>query len=362
MTFEEVRARFPVLERCAYLNAGTFGPLARATLDAIEREHRRTGEQGRGGAEYFERMLAARTSVREKLARELGAPAANVALTSSTTDGCGIVVRGLGLGPDDEVVTTDLEHFGLIGPLLASGARIRPARLRDRPADAAFDAIRAEVTPATRLLALSHVVWVTGHRLPVAELREATGLPVLVDGAQSAGAIPVDATAVDFYTVSAQKWLCGPDSTGALYVREPAELRVTAPSYFAQERYDLAEPSWEPREGAARFDPGWLPTPSLAGLDAALDDLPAWRFERAAATAARCRELLLEAGHDVVTEPGHATLVSFRAAGDPAGLVTRCQEAGVLLRELPGTGLLRASCGYWTSEDDLERLVAALVG
>jgi L-cysteine/cystine lyase len=360
MTFEEVRARFPVLERYAYLNAGTFGPLARATLDAVQSEQRRDGEDGRGGGAYFERMLGLRQSVRAKLAAQIGVPAENVSLTGSTTDGCGIVLRGLDLGPDDEVVTTDLEHFGLIGPLLASGARIRVARLAGRPPEAASDLIRAEVTPRTRLLALSHVVWLTGHRLPVAELRAATGLPVLVDGAQSAGAIPVDATAVDFYTVSAQKWLCGPDSTGALYVREPEELRVTAPSYFAQERYDLAEPSWEPRPGAARFDPGWLPTPSLAGLDAALDDLPDWRFERAAGQAARCRELLADAGFEVVTEPGHATLVSFRVPGSPADLVASCYKAGVVRRDMPGTDMLRASCGYWTSDGDLERLVAAL--
>jgi L-cysteine/cystine lyase len=360
VTVDDIRARFPVLERFAYLNAGTFGPLSRATLDAAAEEQRANGELGRGGKEYFERMLELRERVRGKLAGQLGAATENVALTTSTTDGCNIVLGGLGLGPDDEVVTTDSEHFGLVGPLLASGARIRMARLKGRPAADALETIRAAVTPRTRLLALSHVLWLNGQRLPVAELREATGLPVLVDGAQSVGAIPVDATSVDFYTVSAQKWLCGPDSTGALYVREPEALRVGTPGYFAQAAYDLEEPSWEPRPGAARFDPGWLPTPSLAGLDAALDDLPEWRFERAAEQAARCRDLLLEAGYDVVTEPGQATLVSFRVTGSPTDLVARCHKEGVVLRDMPGTDMLRASCGWWTSEDDLQRLVAAL--
>jgi L-cysteine/cystine lyase len=360
VTFEEVRARFPVLERFAYLNAGTFGPLSRATLDAIAGDERRAGELGRGGTAYFEAMLAARERVRAALAGIVRAPVETVALTTSTTDGCNLVVRGLGLGPGDEVVTTDSEHFGLIGPLVASGADVRVARLKGRPAADAFDAIRAEVTPRTKLLALSHVVWLTGHRLPVEELRAETGVPVLVDGAQSAGAIPVDATAFDYFTISAQKWLCGPDSSGALVVRDPERLAVTAPSYFAQAEYDLEAPSFAPKPGAARHDGGWLPTSSLAGLEAALADLPEWRYERAAATAARCRELLEEAGYEVATAPGHATLVSFRVPGDASVLATTCYEAGMVLRDMPGTDLLRVSCGYWTSEDDLQRLLAAL--
>jgi L-cysteine/cystine lyase len=360
VTFEEVRARFPVLERFAYLNAGTFGPLSRATLDAIEADQSRAGELGRGGKAYFEAMLATRERVRAALAGIVRAPVETVALTTSTTDGCNLVVHGLGLGPGDEVVTTDSEHFGLIGPLVACGADVRVARLKGRPAGEAFDAIRAEVTPRTKLLALSHVVWLTGHRLPAEQLREATGVPVLVDGAQSAGAIPVDATAFDYFTISAQKWLCGPDSTGALVVRDPERLAVTTPSYFAQAEYDLEAPSFAPKPGAARHDGGWLPTASLAGLEAALTDLPEWRYERAAATATRCRELLEEAGFEVVTEPGHATLVSFRVPGDPAALATTCHEAGVVLRDMPGTHMLRVSCGYWTSEDDLQRLLAAL--
>jgi L-cysteine/cystine lyase len=226
------------------------------------------------------------------------------------------------------------------------------------PADA-FDAIAAAVTPQTRLLALSHVAWTTGHVLPLRELKAATGLPVLVDGAQSVGAIPVDAAGLDWYTVSAQKWLCGPDPAGALYVAEPDALAVAMPTYFSQSAYE-PDGSFEPKEGAARFDSGWADPATLEGVEAALSVHPPWRFERAAHVAARCRSLLAER-FDVITEPGHGTLVSFRWPGDDAGEVVRAAfERGVAIRELPGTGWLRVSCGYWTSDEDLERLLDSL--
>jgi L-cysteine/cystine lyase len=358
VTFEEARAAFPVLERLAYLNAGSMGPLPRPVVEAAETVQRGDLDRGRGGRAYYDRLLELRARVRAKLAALVGVDATQVALTSSTTESCRIVLAGLELGPDDEIVTTDGEHFGLLGPLHASGARVRVARVRDRPAAEAFDAIRAEVGPRTRLLALMHVSWVTGHVLPVEQLREATGLPVLADGAQSAGAIPVDASRLDFFTVSAQKWLCGPDGTGALVVADPDRLRVALPSYFSQQSYE-PDGAFTAKPGASRFDPGWIALPALAGLEAALDFHPDWRYERAAATAARCRELLAER-FDVVTEPGHSTLVTFRIDGDPAEAAARAYERGVLIRDLPGTPWLRASCGYWTSDDDLERLVAAL--
>jgi L-cysteine/cystine lyase len=358
MTFEEARARFPVLERFAYLNAGSLGPLARPTLEAFAERARFDQEHGRGGRAWFEDTLALRGRIRERLARLIEAPTERVALTSSTTDGCNIVVAGLDLGPDDEIVTTDSEHPGLLLPLHVSGARVRLAEVAARPTAAALDAILSCVTPHTRLLALSHVLWTTGQVMPVHELKRESGLPVLVDGAQSVGAIPAAVGKLDYYTVSCQKWLCGPDPLGALYVRDPEQLRIAVPSYFAQQSIER-DGAFIPVAGAARFDSGWLAPPALAGLEAALDDLPEWRFERAAEMAARCRDILGE-HYETVGEPGQGTLVSFVAPGNPSEDAARLYERGVILRDLPGTGWLRASCGWWTNEDDIERLLRGI--
>ncbi|HVM68861.1 MAG TPA: hypothetical protein VM204_03385, partial [Gaiellaceae bacterium] len=95
---------------------------------------------------------------------------------------------------------------------------------------------------------------------------------------------------------------------------------------------------------------------SLAGLLAALDVRPSWWHEHAHAAAERLRERL--AAH-VEVEPGDATLVAFRD-DDPPARVAALAERGVVVREIPRTGLVRASCGWWTSDDDLDRLLAGV--
>jgi L-cysteine/cystine lyase len=349
---------FPVLERFAYLNAGTFGPLAQETVDAVAAHVARELASGRGGAPYFDALIALRGRVRTAIAEVLGVPASQLALTSSTSSGCQIVLAGLGLRPEDEIVTTDEEHFGLLGPIGASGACVRVAATCGCPPEEALDAILAEVGPRTRLVALSHVSWVTGHILPVDGVREATDAPLLVDGAQSVGAIPVGMGKVDFYTVSGQKWLCGPDATGALYVADPERLRVALPSYFSRTEHGL-DGAFEPVEGTPRFDAGTIPMPSLAGLEVALGGAPATRYEDARAAARRCRELLAERT-EVVTTPDQATIVSFRPRRDAAETTAAMYDAGVIVRDIPGTGWVRASCGWWTTDDHLDRLIAAL--
>src|SRR4051812_35669563 len=359
MDARDFRAEFPVLERVAYLNTGTNGPVPRRGFEAAAAELRRELDDGRSGKPQFEHVLGAREALRERMARALGCPAEDVALTGSTTDGMATALSALPLGRGDEVITSDVEHPGLLAPLEAARRR-GGFDVRFAP----FDELAASVGPSTKLVACSHVAWADGRIADVQALRS-TGVRVVLDGAQGLGAIDFDVTALgcDFYAASGQKWLCGPDGSGALYVRSgiAEELDPPWPSWASLADSERAA-ELVPHPGARRFDVAVPPAPGVAWALASLallDDAGRpWVAERASSMAARLVELLADRGFEVAPR-GRSTLVSWRS-GDPEGDVARLASAGVVVRYLPGRGLVRASVGAWNSEDDLERLFDAL--
>lgn len=356
MDAQALREQFPVCARLAYLNAGTCGPLPEAAVGAQTSVLEASARQGRAQA-YYAQLRALATQRRAAFAALLHAEPADVALTTSTSEGIVRVLAGLDLRPGDEVLTSDEEHPGLLGPLAAARAQ-RGVAVRAVP----FDRLADEVSPATRLVACSHVSWVRGRLVPDLSAVDA---PVLLDGAQGAGAVAVDVTALgcDFYAASGQKWLCGPVGTGLLWV-SPAwseRLAATGPTYM-----NLADPDAGldavPAAGAVRHDAGAQSLEAHAASAAAFVVLATagWDAvcERAATLADALVAALVDRGFEVAPRD-RTTLVSWRDA-DPPATKARCAQAGVVIRDLPGTGLLRASVGAWNDESDLERLLAAL--
>jgi selenocysteine lyase/cysteine desulfurase len=352
----DLRAQFPVLERIAYLNAGTDGPLPRTATDAARAELEAQVTDGRVYA-HFERRHALLAELRERYAAVLGADASEVAVTSSTTAGIGSVLGGLDLGPGDEIVTSDSEHPGLLGPLIA--ARQRGVTVRAVP----FKDVADAVGPGTTLVAVSHVNWLTGELAPAA-LAEVP-VPVILDGAQGAGAVPVDVKALNCaaYAAAGQKWLCGADGTGMLYL-EPGfgeRVRTTAPSYMSFEDPSRGLDSVL-RSEARRLDAPALPREavalSLAAADVLVDAGLDAVIARAADLAERFAQALAERGRTLAPR-ARTTLLSWEDP-DPPETRLRLAEAGVVIRHLPGTPYVRASVGAWNDESDLERLLAAL--
>jgi|SRR5215211_3042259 len=353
------RSEFPVLERIAYLNAGSNGPAPRAAVEAAAADLRLQLEAGRGDHAFFEqRLLRPAEELRGRVASMLGCSPEELALTGSTTGGVNALLAALELGPGDEVLTSDEEHPGVLAPLAAGRAR-RGFEVRVVP----FAHLAGEVRPRTRLVAASHVSWITGRVADVAALR-AAGAPVLLDGAQALGAVPVDVRDLgcEFYAASGQKWLCGPIGAGYLFARAERvpDLLPTAAGY--QSLADAARPlELTLHEGARRLDAGPMSSHDLSWALVALDVLErpglAAVQERASGLAALLAGRLAELGLEVAPR-GDSTLVSWRAE-DPEAEAARLGDEGIVVRFLPGRPWVRASVGGWSSEEELERLATS---
>lgn len=352
-----LRSEFPVLERVAYLNSGSDGPLPTVAVQAAGAELERGLQDGRGKA-FFERRGELGTQLREAYARVLGCAAAEVSLTTCTTEGIAQVVTGLALAPGDELLTSDEEHPGLLGAL-AAAREVRGATVREVP----LARIAAEVGPRTRLVACSHVGWMSGSYAP-AELADVE-VPVLLDGAQGVGAVPLDLAALgcDAYAGAGQKWLCGPDGTGMLYVTPALRERLAVHRRGYGNLQEAGEGlAAQLHEDGRRFDAPSLSAEALACSLAAVELLQRAGigdvYDRARTLAGGLAELLRERGRELAPRD-HTTLVSFTSE-DPEAERDRLAEAGVVVRNIPGRPWLRASVGAWNDEDDLERLLGAL--
>jgi selenocysteine lyase/cysteine desulfurase len=352
-----LRAEFPVLERFAYLNAGTDGPLPASAVDAAVQELRRELEQGRTPAN-FERRAELNDALRTTYATLLGCDGADVALTTCTSEGIAQTIGGLPLEPGDEILTSDEEHPGLLGALSAArdlyGVEVR---------EVALSSIAEAVGPRTRLVACSHVGWMSGLLAP-AELAQ-VAVPVLLDGAQAVGAIAVDVHALgcDAYAGAGQKWLCGPDGTGMLYVAPSLRerLRVARRGYPNLENPDAGVRA-ALHADARRYDSLALSAETVACALAATEVLASagWSavHERARSLAARLAGLLADRGREPAPRD-ETTLVSFASPDPPAERVALA-ERGIVVRNIPGRPWLRASVGAWNDEGDLDRLLDAL--
>jgi L-cysteine/cystine lyase len=363
-----IRDQFPSLRGVAYLNTGTNGPLPRAAVEAMQHELELSYREPRIGKAAFERFLGGREEARAAAARVVAAAPEQMALTRSTSEGVALVLSGLDWRPGDEVVTTTEEHQGVRAPLDVLARRFG-VTVREVPAGELLDAIGE----STRMVAVSHVLWTTGRVLDLPALAErahTAGAQLLVDGAQSAGNIAVDAPAsgADYYTISGQKWLLGPQGSGALWVREDRVegMWPVLANYLGLEKGKVGDF----KHGAGRFDPGTLDPVTVAGFLAALEWVEALEGGRAGwtartlanAQAARTRLAEVPRVQVAAAEGAPNGLIAFTVEGedDTEALTQRLAEEGVLVRFIPGTPWMRLSVGAFTDPSEIEALLAAL--
>jgi L-cysteine/cystine lyase len=273
-------------------------------------------------------------------------------LTGSTTDGVNAALAALDLGPDDEVLTSDEEHPGVLAPLGALRER-RGVSVRVAP----FAELAAAVDARTRVVACSHVSWKTGAVIDAAALAGSPAL-VLLDGAQGVGAVPVDVTALgcDFYAASGQKWLCGPNGLGYLYVRAELAGSLLSPwPGYANLADSMRALELDLHPDARRLSVGFPLAHHVDWALAALDVLEAPGFGEVHRRGAELSDGLASRLGSRVKPRGRSTLVSWEV-DDAEAEVARLAAEGFAVRHLPGTETVRASVGAWSSEAALDRL------
>ncbi len=382
---QEVRGR-PLV----YLDNAATTQKPNAVIDAVSNYYRHDNANvHRGVHTLSERATALYEATRKTVARFIGAGSPDeIVFLRGATEAINLAAGSWGaanIGAGDEILLTELEHHSNIVPwqLLAEriGAKIVVAPI-DENGNVPLVSWAERLSPKTKLVGIGHVSNALGTVNPVAEmtaLAHEAGARVLVDGAQATGHLPVDVAAIDcdFYALSAHK-MYGPMGIGALYVR--GEIAADMPPWqgggdmIRAVRFEKSLYAPPPQ----RFEAG---TPNVAGaigLAVAIEYLEALGMSR---LAAREDELLAFALDRLATVKGlrfigepdeRAGVISFTLAGvHPHDLGTLLDHAGIAIRTghhcampvmehygVPATA--RASFGLYNTEDDVEKLVAAL--
>lgn len=369
-----IRQSLPAVEKFIYMNTGSVGPLPVSTLEAIQQAQQNELNNGRIGADAYMNKRKIKTETKKTLAEFFHADEDEIALTHNTTEGVNIIVSAFDWQPGDEIITTDVEHGAVLLPLLSVqkryGVVIKIAKLKDDP----VKAIQQQISGKTRLVAVSHVSFSSGEQLPIGEIAQLAhqhGIPVLVDGAQSAGAIPVDFKAldIDFYSLPGQKWLCGPEGTGLLYVKKEklADLKQTFIGLSSVEEYYF-EDGYRLPGSAHRFEIASVYIPSLIGLKSSVqwfqkDVGPEWAFTRIKELSEAVKsELAVLKGVTLVSpDKPIAGLISFRVEGvEPSRLVEILAGKGIVIRKISELNCARAAINFFNTEEEVEKLVKAV--
>lgn len=373
-------------------NAATSWPKPPAVYETLGTFLQDAGANpGRAGHRMAAAAAAAVANTRLGLARLINAESPDrVIFAHNATDALNLAILGL-LRPGDRAVTTSMEHNSVTRPLgMAAAAGSHVIKVECPPDGVVrLDDIAGAVRDGARLIAVTHASNVTGAIQPIAaiaEIAHAAGALVLVDGAQTVGAAPVDVQAlgIDLLAFPGHKGLMGPPGTGGLYIgprvvpREMSPLRAGGTGLRSEDDHQPDELPW-------RYESGTLNTVGIAALGAGVTWVSDTGIETIRANEAQHTSLLVSGLRAIpgvtVYHPGgdvlqtQAAVISFAVAGwDPAeiGAVLdqsfdiACRtglhcapDACRTIGASPG-GTVRLSPGPFTTLSDIETTLSAI--
>ncbi|WP_244301377.1 cysteine desulfurase [Stappia sp. P2PMeth1] len=391
-----VRRDFPILSRqvygkpLVYLDNGASAQKPQAVIDAVTKAYSHEYANVHRGLHYLsntatENFEAARETVR----RFLNAPSQDeVIFTRSTTEAINLVAQTFGverIGAGDEIVLSIMEHHSNIVPWHflreRQGAVLKWVYVRE---DGSFDleAFEAALSPKTKLVAITQMSNVLGTVVPIRDLcriAHARGIPVLVDGSQSAVHMPVDVQDLgcDFFVFTGHK-VYGPTGIGVLWGRMEHLERMRPFNGGGEMILDVTEEMVTYNSPPHRFEAGTPPIVQAIGLAAALDYMDGLGRERIAAHEAALRDYAQERLKQINSirifgeAPGKGAIIAFEMKGvhahdvsmviDREGVAVRAGThcAQPLLARYGVTSTCRASFGLYNTFDEVDRLVEAL--
>jgi L-cysteine/cystine lyase len=229
---ESIRATRDVI----YMNTGFTGPSPEPVLARMREVLEKEATVGPASVEGLAQTRQIAEEARETVASLLNADVDEVAVTHGTTEGLNIAIYGLDWQPGDEFVSCNLEHPALATPGNVLEERGVTVKRVEVPANAtsgdALELLSSAMTQKTKMVALSHVQYSCGLKLPAKQLIEAAhrnGALIALDGAQTGGQLDIDVKAlgVDVYSISGQKWMLGPNATGAVYINSEIQRGIS---------------------------------------------------------------------------------------------------------------------------------------
>jgi L-cysteine/cystine lyase len=372
-----VRAALPSLNAAIQLNTGSVGPMPAESAAAMRELEDYERDFGRAQPEYWQETAQRIDEARAAVAAVIGGDIDEVAITHAVTDGMNAGTWALDWSTGGRAVTSCHEHPGGVGPLYMVCDRFGvELGFAEFAGDASDDEIVAQferlITPGTKLVSISHVLWTSGLVMPVrriADLAHERGALVLVDGAQAAGAIPVNVhdLGADMYALPAQKWLLGPEGMGALWVRREllAEARSAFATFFTFSSVD-SRGNRELQQDARRFQVVGFHRPSIVGMARSIGWLSMYVgldfvYRRGAEMAHRTADLLagIEGVELLTPRDRMAGLVSFRIRGwdVDAAMAELQSRTFCIIRTLPAVNALRISIGFWSTEEEVDRFL-----
>ncbi|MFZ9973224.1 MAG: aminotransferase class V-fold PLP-dependent enzyme [Vulcanococcus sp.] len=377
----------PALANKTYFNYGGQGPLPTPSLQAINASWQRIQELGPFTGHVWPFIEQETARLRQALAHLCGVSPHRIALTENVTSGCVLPLWGLPWQTGDVLLLSDCEHPGVVAACqeLARREGLRIEWLpvlelcRNTPQaaldDAVLEALERALSPDTRLVALSHLLWNSGSVMPITavakRLQQHPKAPwLLVDAAQSMGSIPVEeaAAAADIYAFTGHKWCCGPEGLGgvALSQRLLEQAQPTLIGWRSLRHEASAGSSFH--NDARRFEVATSCVPLCSGLATSLELLAqaGTPSERLAIIQARSLRLWqgLQAIQGVSTllpDPPAAGLVSFTLGSTAtAAVVAQLGAEDLWIRRLDDPDCLRACTHITTTEGEIDALLQAL--